>query len=457
MSRMDTNSLSEDPSVHQELNRAEYLNSQDSLLRVEISDIERSGEYFYTTGILRRCNQQVLKPYWRLLIFISWRPFARDRVLRTCRYTVWNVFYPCIITLLLLFSYMYSVLVCTSPTVVLKSRIIDLQSVNLTDLEHAHKREYCRDIFSISILPNILHFLVFLYGFWYIRIQENEQIYALIEQVFLQANPMQRGSVTQGAIIKSLRLILVCGALWTFSTVGINGFYLPVFTYKKSTWKPSHSSSNSMTIVLLVIELLGKTLQHLIDTAVVVNFTVQCEVIMYYMKIIGTRMQEKSSELKTIMNDILRVKQSVTRLNGPIGSMTSLCIFYFALRFVVGLSILINNHGERKTMVWIYWCLYCFIWFVIMIFPLYQAARVNATCDMYQQEGHEVRVFGYHSSTQAELDSFLLFITSAKLKVKLFCLPIKQAYICIGFVVGSFTLVILLLANIIRPNDLLFF
>ncbi|XP_033117936.1 uncharacterized protein LOC117117656 [Anneissia japonica] len=442
------------PSIHenQELLYESYTSSQDSAIRVEISDVEKSGEYFLT-GILRRCNQQVLKPYWRLLLFIGWRPFARDRVLHPSSCKCWNVLYPLLITCLLVFSYAYDILVCVSAPV-LESTVYDPQSGSLANATTPFRKNLCHNMFSIVIMPSCLHFLAFLYGFWYIRTQENEQIYALIEQVFLQANSKARGSVTQATVIKSLRFILFCGAVWTFAALGINVLYVRAFGFANVTIATNRNEL--LTASLLVIDLVGSTIQHLINTAIVVNFTVQCEVIIYYMRIIGTRMQEKSSELRTIMNDILRVKQSISRLNGPIANMTSLSIFYFSLRFIIGLCLLILN-DDRRLVVWSYWSTYCLIWFVIMVCPLFQAARVNATCDMYKQEGHEVKVFGYLSSTQVELDSFLLFITSAKLKVKLFCMPIKKSYICGVFIIGLLSLAILLLTKVIKPVDTLFF
>ena len=41
----------------------------------------------------------------------------------------------------------------------------------------------CTHLISSYILPDLLHFLAYLLGFWYFRVQDNEQMDALIQQV----------------------------------------------------------------------------------------------------------------------------------------------------------------------------------------------------------------------------------------------------------------------------------
>lgn len=42
----------------------------------------------------------------------------------------------------------------------------------------------CTHIVSTYVVPNVLHFMAFLIGFYMFRIQENEGLHALIEKVF---------------------------------------------------------------------------------------------------------------------------------------------------------------------------------------------------------------------------------------------------------------------------------
>ena len=42
----------------------------------------------------------------------------------------------------------------------------------------------CTHIFSTYVVPDVLHFLAFLIGFYMFRIQESEGLHALIEKVY---------------------------------------------------------------------------------------------------------------------------------------------------------------------------------------------------------------------------------------------------------------------------------
>lgn len=63
----------------------------------------------------------------------------------------------------------------------------------------------CQHIVTTYVIPNFLHFTAYLMGFWYFRIQENEQLYALMEKVFLHATPLQGRMVSQSNMIRRMR------------------------------------------------------------------------------------------------------------------------------------------------------------------------------------------------------------------------------------------------------------
>lgn len=47
-----------------------------------------------------------------------------------------------------------------------------------------------------------------------------------------------------------------------------------------------------------------------------------------------------------------------------------------------------------------------------------KVSRLNGACDRYKQIAISARVYGYHASNRDELDSFLLFVSNAKLRVR---------------------------------------
>ena len=78
-----------------------------------------------------------------------------------------------------------------------------LLSQNITD--GLFKTEACEHLITTYIIPNFLHFVAYVMGIFYFRIQENEQLYALMEKVFLQATPQQNRNASQQKMIWKLR------------------------------------------------------------------------------------------------------------------------------------------------------------------------------------------------------------------------------------------------------------
>lgn len=59
-------------------------------------------------------------------------------------------------------------------------------------------------ILTTYILPSIMHLVAYVIGFIYFRINENEQLYALMEKVFLAVNQTLK-TVSQDRVIKRLK------------------------------------------------------------------------------------------------------------------------------------------------------------------------------------------------------------------------------------------------------------
>ena len=59
----------------------------------------------------------------------------------------------------------------------------------------------CEHIVTTYVVPNILHFVAFFMGVYHFRIQENEQLYALMEKVCNQST-----DCTGGLIVSECRL-----------------------------------------------------------------------------------------------------------------------------------------------------------------------------------------------------------------------------------------------------------
>ncbi|XP_038050585.1 uncharacterized protein LOC119723793 [Patiria miniata] len=435
----------------------------------EITDCEsRDGTNLYhTTTILRVCRQQVLKPYWKLLFVIGWRPFGRDRINYHCGWKALNIVYPILLVALMFYVYVYRILSCQgkydvpfviqptkmspnfglpadpAPTPTTPSGYVPIEPA--IDSYHA-----CTHLISSYILPDVLHFVAFLLGFWYFRIQDNEQMDALIQQAFLHATPTTHGSNTQSTMIRAMKWILIGGALWVLAMMGVLALFLTAFGLQNTIYK--FFTVQAWNIVLLCVHAFGCLIYNSIIAAVVVNYSVQCETIICFVRSIQEQLLEKTGDLRMIMHDILKVWQATQQLNGPMAKMMSLLVFNFAAMVVAGISLLLFHQprgDEISALVTTYRVCFFLLWLAILVFPYVQAARLSSIYNKFEQAALEMRVFGYLTSTPRDLDSFLQFVTQAKCKVRLLFIPANTSNVYGILLLTAFLLIILVQTGVI--------
>lgn len=476
-----------DDNIEKELQHASYMtrSSSDhsiasSALRVDIADIEMESSLNLTTTQLRKCKRQVLRPYFRLLVFIGWRGFGREYVNSgSIGWKILNIFYPVFIMLMLFYTYGYEIIACqwklnlqkdtqivttttSAPTTSTPrpgnhTTAITFPMFSMVPAKTEHHRrnasevdssfpQACEHIITTYVVPNILHFVAYVMGLLHFRIQENEQLYALMENVFLQASPSHKGAVSQQTMIRNMRAFFLLGVVWILLTMGMQGLYEWAFDFPNLAF--FISTGPKIHYFLFAIELYGILIINSVILAVVTNYYTQCEMILFYVKGLVFRLQEKSDDLKSAMKTILSIRHSLSVLNGPIAMMTSLVSVILAELTIIGVTIVVLNKNNQYK-VWIYRSLYPIIWFCILAVPLTQAARVNSVCNRFRKIALEIRVFGYKNVSNLDLDSFLNFICHASLRAKLFHIPILPSYIIAFVVLGLFVLLILLQTSVI--------
>ncbi|KAK3583643.1 hypothetical protein CHS0354_021379 [Potamilus streckersoni] len=412
-----------------------------------------------------------------LLFQIGWRGLGKENVNNTrCVCQVFNIIYPMFIMLLLLYTYIYEIVACQWKLDVRKDTQIVTTSTtkipNITTISttwpfltvgpsfighrnHSYLNpvtsDACEHIITTYVIPNFLHFIAFMMGLYHFRIQENEQLYALMEKVFLQATPLYNRSASQQNMIHKMRIYLAGGIVWVLMLLGMQALYEWAFDFPRL--KFFVIVGPNIHWLLFSIEMLGILILNSVTVAVVANYITQCEMILFYVKGVTVRLQEKSTDLKAAMKDILSVRLNLSLLNGPIARMTGLVSVIFAELAIIGLSILALNKNNLPK-VWAYRSLFPFVWSIILVFPLMQAARVNSVCNRFKKIALEIRVFGYKSASQLELDSFLLFISNANLRAKLFHVPILPKYMIAIMVLLLFIILILFQTGIIGSTDL---
>ncbi|CAF0848737.1 unnamed protein product [Brachionus calyciflorus] len=454
-------------------------------VKIDIEDIDNTSVSNITTQSLKRCKSQVLKHYYNLLCFIGWRPFYKEHYYKTpFLIRILNFVYPVMIISLLFYSYAFDIQTCqaklnlatdtvrpstlspafTKPQRLTTSSLITSSSqlvfsrlsqpsdftTNKThgigsnlDLDSKTNVDQCGHIITTYVLPSLMHLIAYIIGFIYFRINDNEQLYALMEKVFLAVNVTLK-TVSQDRVIKRLKIFILIGVFWVLSAMSMNILSRIAFGFEKAIFEPKW--------LAYVLEALALLISNSVYLAVVINHATQCEMIIFYVNEIRTRLEEKSINLKDAMQQILDIRMSIGNLNSTVSKMTTLVALTFLEKFMIGLMILIINKND-ELFAWIYRISFTLVWFSILAFTLLQVARLNSKCCKFKQIALSARVYGYHASNRDELDSFLLFISNAKLRAKLFGIPLRPALILGSLIVFTFGLIILFQTSIISRPD----
>ncbi|CAF1040012.1 unnamed protein product [Rotaria sp. Silwood1] len=454
------------------------MNNDDDFgcVKVEISDLDNSCPNA-TTLSLMRCKKQILHPFRNLLCLIGWRPFGVDSLRRSSiLMRIFNIIYPLFILILLLFNYTYEIIVCqgklnvvtdtktttTSATTLSPSQnhtVLNWSSlippkpfhkINVTNIQP----NVCGHIFTTYILPDLLHFVAFIIGFIYFRVTEGEQMYSLMEKVFIHADQNMR-QFSPNRVIRRLKIFLLIGTFWVLTSVAthalsnaMNDFAHPLIFDKKNQLK-----RKSVRYSLFILDIICLLLSNCIHLAIVMNFVSHCEMVVFYCKSIRTRLEEKSIHLLEAMKQILDLGLSISQLNSAASRMMSILVVFYLERTILGIILFMANE-IKEPMIYAYRVLYPIVWFSILIFCLGQAARVTSKCDKFHRISLSMRVYGYHAISSTDLDGFLLFLSAAELRAKLFGLTVRPGKIIFILVTIIIVCVILLQTNIINSSNL---
>eukprot|EP00795_Rhopilema_esculentum_P016365 gene16365-7762_t len=187
--------------------------------------------------------------------------------------------------------------------------------------------------------------------------------------------------------------------------------------------------------------------------SVVISHGSQCQLLKYYLDSIMNRLEEKNTELRYIMKDILDVRQNLSRINGILAFNTACVVFNVCLMTLVGFILLVTNKLDYRDL-WIYRSCFFVLWSVILAFSVIQPARLTACGAKLKDKALVIRVFGYHTHTQLDIDSFLTFLHLVDLKAKLFTIPVKPQYLWGILVIATQVMIVVVqMADFVPENN----
>ncbi|KAF6031214.1 hypothetical protein EB796_010450 [Bugula neritina] len=352
-----------------------------------------------TTFSLKKCKSRILVPYSRLLKLIGWRPLGRDIYGNgnSCGWKAFNTLYVILVLLFVVYGYIYDIMSCqwkldlkydvkyvpvatASPYTLAPSRnsstganlttqkinilIVNGSAVRVYDSTTAHSSDLspstatCGHIVTTYIIPDLLHFAAYILGLWYFRIGNNENLYALMEKVFLQTANMQTRAISQSTLIARMRSFFIFGFIWVVSSMFLQGLFVYTFGLQRESiltqlYGSQTIGSSVWPWILFVIDLIGVAVANCINLAVVLNYSIQCEMLRYYVNTVGTRLKERSTDLKSAMQNVLGIRESISLLNSDIARMTSLAVIRFGEMFIIEHTVVSRKHQVIRIRIYI--------------------------------------------------------------------------------------------------------
>nr|XP_047130202.1 uncharacterized protein LOC105847333 isoform X3 [Hydra vulgaris] len=275
-----------------------------------------------------------------------------------------------------------------------------------------HQPNYCVSL--LNIIYTIMIFAILL--FWYFIQLYNCVGHLVLIQVYLQSTcPIK--------MTTSLRIFLASGLLWFLFSLGIMAFSFQAFKndiFILKNWK---------SYAVMVLIFLSNALANCVALAVVLSYCGQCKLLVYYLDGVMERLEAKSTELKIAMKDVLAIKSHFNQLNGLFSFSTSCIVFNMIILVLITSVLLIDYQPLQPIEHLIYRICFGIQWTVILLFVLVQAASLTSRSEKLKEKALTIRVFGYQSNTEAEIDSFLNFLNMTRLEAEIFAIPVKSRYL----------------------------
>lgn len=294
------------------------------------------------------------------------------------------------------------------------------------------------------ILPSVVQVIAFVFGFYMFRIVGvDEQLYALMEKVFLQSSAY----FAERIIISITRKFLTAAILWTGLQIVVQVLYNLALEPEKAMLDRTFATIPMMaTYVLIALRVVGQLVMTLVEMAVVLSYCTQGEMIIIYIRGITVRLREKRINIREAMHETLACRDFISHLNKNLGQVTAWFIVNFAIHTVAGVFLFLLNDDSRAV-VMAYRGLYPIAWFLAMFGPLFQASRVTSVGEKIQKITIEMRVFGYQDAQDFDLDSFMLFVGSLNLRAKMFGACIGPSMLTLSFGLISVIVYVLIITG----------
>ncbi|XP_064394658.1 uncharacterized protein LOC135341907 [Halichondria panicea] len=403
-----------------------------------------------TAKALDTCKKTVLHPYLAFLKAIGWRRFHPKRYdLQPPKWlSAVNVVWPSFVCLLIVISCVTQVLSCFRRDSVPSSlRLIFHHHDNLSV---GHYNISCKShLLTTFIVPDLLLLSAFVYGLYIFRWVHTEQLSTLTETVFL-GHIDRHGPYSHKRLTLTLQLLIAVGLLWIVlslvnSIVRVYVLHLLAQDTTIDLIQPLGGNNLVFRWILVVLTVGGFITLDIAYTAVVVNYAIQCQLLVYLLWSIGERVKSREWDIDQSVKEIHNGREFLSHLNSHLARATSLLLFIFAASSIQSVYGFYSTDESDHPQAGLLGIMASLQWILILTLPLVQAARVTKGCTKLKKSVSEVRSrpYSYKDTPQLDLDSLLNYTNGLNLSAKLVSVSMSPALVVAGFFLGAMLLFLL--------------
>ena len=453
-----------------------------------------------TSVALHLCKRKVLRPYFRLLAMLGWRPIIYPIAPEVTWYAkLFNAIYTLLVITLMIVGYVMQYASCfrqdgyppyrniSDDQLIIKSNKWTTTTANSwgkpnntsnsslefgsdpSSLKTVNLYKCSGNFISLYLIPDMLHLFAYLFVLHLMRTPECECLQNLLERVFLQSTRINGWFVAQKKLVQTLRTFLTLCVTWVLVSVLGHTIHIMIFQEMCFTWM--QPNSDLIVKIMTAFTIFSLTWNDIVCAAIVTSYSVHCQLNISFIHNLVSGVREKRIDLQVIqiqyridiqfINFFLvyfqefskRVGESrkfIDYLNSEQALGVSLLIANFGCRAVVAIfgllsqQIVVTSDAKIAVMVLIS----SVLWLSLLSVPVIQAVRLTNACQELRRIGHELRSrpFGYQETSQEDLDSLLLFTSNIQMEAKMLNIPIRASGVVSILLIT--TLIILFLGQI---------
>ncbi|CAG7837483.1 unnamed protein product [Allacma fusca] len=388
------------------------------------------------SGALRYCKRRILFPYLRLLGVMGLKPTLNPESTENglCL-IILNRVYFLLVVLLLLAGYVLQYLSCFR-----RDRGFLYKNENLERVPNDNQfRSICSgNPILIHVLPSVFHITSFLYMVYLYRFNDDEQLQNLMERVFIQATHSHSQFYSQKKLLRTLQHLVMSSLVWIITSTTCQLVQI---------WSAPHISFSNLPFsediqgVLIGTLALSTTWQDSIQVTVIISYCIHCILLSTYLELLNARVQQNTISLSECIKEIGELKKLISYLSDDLSPCLGPLLILDAATAVSSITFLALKGSHLHMYDFISLVIVATLWLLLFIFPITQAATLSASCKQVLEIGHLVRLrpFGYQDIPQTDLDSFLLFVSTLRMDVRILKMPISTPIIACSFSLIMFT------------------